>query len=197
MANTTRWREDRHSKTHHTPHTTGEQEQSKGEGPNPNTGHHDTHRPTAFQHGHHTNRKGDTNTTGGNVNTRRGVSNTAAALPLQCHPTLSCHPTIHNAPTHHHDEGGVIGGYPTERTPQTHTQPHTTHPATNSSMTRRSTQQHCSGTSRTRATHTGGGQDSTAHTTAIPHTTHGRGWTPSTHLTLFTFTQSTNDHDQH
>ena len=77
----------------------------------------------ALQHGHRANGEGgaDIHERGMLVSNGR-VSITAPALHSPCHPT------IHNGPTHHHDEGGVDRGYPTTRTPQTHTHhPHTTH----------------------------------------------------------------------
>nr|DAK32097.1 MAG TPA: hypothetical protein [Caudoviricetes sp.] len=63
-----------------------------------------------------------------------------------------CHPTIHDGPTLHHDEGGAHRGYPTTRTTQTRTHPHTTHPAKNSARHDSITRQHRSGMSRAQAT---------------------------------------------
>ena len=73
----------------------------------------------AIQRDHHANKRGAP--THG-----RGVSNTAA-LHLPCHPTSPCHPTIHDGHPLHHCEGGADRGYPTTRTAQTDTHPHTPH----------------------------------------------------------------------
>ena len=56
-----------------------------------------------------------------------GETGSTAALPSPCHPPPQRHPTVHDSPTLHHNEGGADRGYPTTRTPQTHTHhPHTT-----------------------------------------------------------------------
>nr|DAV57078.1 MAG TPA: hypothetical protein [Caudoviricetes sp.] len=105
-------------------------------------------------------------------------------------------PAIHDGRPLHHYEGGADKGHPShEHHRHTH-HPHTTHPTENSARHDNSTDEYCTGKSRTRAgLHALDGP--TAHTTAIPHTTHERMDTihPPT-LTLFTFTQPTNDHDQ-
>ena len=79
---------------------------------------HSTGPPHKQQGGHHTQ--------DGEANTQPPFTHHATHHPL-------CHPTIHDGPTLHHDEGGADKGYPTTRTPQTHTHhPHTTHLAGNS-----------------------------------------------------------------
>ena len=70
-----------------------------------------------------------TQTGRGHQHTDGRVSVTAPTLHQPCHPTSSCHPPPNDSPTHPHDEGGAHRGYPTTRTPQTHTHhSHTTTP---------------------------------------------------------------------
>lgn len=88
---------------------------------------------------------GTTMQTEGGHRTRDGEASNTAALPSPCHPPSTTAP-------HHHDEEGAHRGYPTTRTPQTHThRPHTTHLASNSTRHDSSTRQHCNGMSRARA----------------------------------------------
>ena len=106
-----------------------------------------THPPhPAIQRGHHAEQEGDTTHKTGRPATQPPFTHHATHHPL-------CHPTIHDGPTHHHDEGGADRGYPTTRTAQRDTHPHTTtHLARNSARHDSSTRQHCNGMSRARAT---------------------------------------------
>ena len=66
---------------------------------------------------------------------RHSTGSPATQPPFTHHATHHplCHPTIHDGPTLHHEEGGADRGYPTTRTPQTHSHPHhTTHLAKSS-----------------------------------------------------------------
>ena len=104
----------------------------------------------------------------------------------------------HNGPTHHHCEGGADRGYPTTRTPQTHTHhPHcstwqgTVHDMTavlaSTAVGRVGHEpHHCTG------------QDGSSTPTASPHTEEDGHHPPihSSTLTLFTFTHSTINDDQ-
>ena len=170
---------------------------TQGTGPNPNTGHHNT--PPAIQRGTPSKQQRGTPTPKGDTNTRREGQCNSTALPHPCHPPPQQHPTIHNAPTHHPRRGRVDKGYPTTQRPRRDSHPQcAAHPASNSARHDSSTRQHCSGMSRARATPLHWGGTAAAHTTAIPHTKKG-GHHPLIHsstLTLFTFTHSTNDHDQ-
>ena len=104
------------------------------------------HTTPAIQRGHKVNNKGD-------ANTQTGMPTTQPPFPHHAtHPSPRS-PPFYDGPTHHHNEGGTDRGYPTTRTPQTHTHhPHTTHPAMNSARHDSSTRQHHSGMSRARAT---------------------------------------------
>lgn len=115
--------------------------------------------------------------------TSNGRVNTAApALPCNAAPPHNATPSSTMPPTHHHCEGGVIGGYPTTRTPQTDT--HTVHahtPSNEQCATRRSTHAVCTG-SRGHRPHTLDSAGQQHHTPPPFHTPHSRVWTPSTHL---------------
>ena len=109
-----------------------------------------THTP-AIQQDHHANKRG-TPTHRRETPTFDGEASSTTALQSPCHPPPQRHPTVHDGHTLHHDEGGAHRGYPTTRTPQTHTHhPHTTHLARNTVRHDSSTRQHCSGMSRARA----------------------------------------------
>ena len=149
--------------------------------------HHTPH--PAIQHGHQANGRGTP------CNRREGRQHTPA-FHLRCHPNSPCHPTIHDGHPSATTRGRPDRGYPTTQTPQTHTLHYTTDLATNSGQHDCSTHQYCSGMSRARGTPPHwAGQQHTPPPFNTPHTEERR--TPSTHLTLFTFTQPTNDHDQH
>lgn len=86
---------------------------------------------------------------------RHSTGRPATLPPFTHHATHHplYHPTIHNGPTLHQCEGGTDRGYPTTRTPQTHTHhPHTTHLARNSTRHDSSTDEYCNGMSGARAT---------------------------------------------
>ena len=162
------------------------QEQCKGEDP---TRTRDNTQPTTPRHSTRPphKRKGDTTHKTGRPTTLPPFTHHATHHPL-------CHPTIHDGPTHHHDEGGADRGYPTTRTAQTHTHPHT--PRTRQGTvhdTNCSTRQHCSGMSRTRATplHRAGQQQHTPppfHTPRRMDTIHS-----STHLLSLIHVHTTNE----
>lgn len=143
------------------------------------------HTTPAIQKGHRVNDKGDANTQTGTP-TFDGESVTLPPFPHHATHHSLYHTTIHDGPTLHHDEGGVDRGYPTTRTAQTHTShPHTTHPAKNSARHDSSTDEYCNEMSRARATpRTGQDSSSTPHR----HSTHRRGWTPSTHPLIHSHT---------
>lgn len=112
-----------------------------------------THATPAIQRDHHTNKRGTPTHGRGTPRTRRGGQQ-------HCRPSLTMPPTIRYAtrpstmaPPTIHDEGGADRGYPTTRTPQTHTPPPTPqYLAGNSAQHDSSTRQHCNGMSRARAT---------------------------------------------
>ena len=154
----------------------------RGAGSNPKTGNtakrtgttRDTgttqHTPTALQHSHRANKRGDADTERGGHHAQDGESIT---LPPFNHHATHHHngtPPSTTAPPTIRDEGGADRGYPTTRTPQTRTHhPHATRLASNSARHDSSTRQHCNGMSRARVTslHWPGQRQ---HTTAIPHT---------------------------
>lgn len=73
---------------------------------------------------HHTN--------GGHRHSTESQQHYRPSLTMPPHHPL-CHPPFCDGPTHHHEEGEGGRGYPTTRTPQTHTHhPHTAHLARNS-----------------------------------------------------------------
>lgn len=168
--------------------------QHKGARPNPKTGT-PQHTPRPPFNTATTQTKGGRRYQTRGTPTLYGRVNTGApALHSPCHPTPSCHPTIHNAPTHHHCEGVVDRGCPTTRTAQTYITTHTPHHlATRQCTTRRSTRTPCTG-SRWHRSHALDSAGQRQHTPPPFNEVHEQdGHHPLSHLTLFTFTQPTND----
>lgn len=153
-----------HLTLQHTTHKTEEEQDNtreqnnmkgrtpSGDGALQHTPRHSTQPPSKQQRGHQHWTKG-TPTHRRGTPTFNGEASNTATLHSPCHPPPQRHPTIHDGPTLHHREGGRGRGYPTTRTPQTHTHhPHTTHLARNSARHDSSTRQHCNVMSRARAT---------------------------------------------
>jgi len=146
----------------------GETQSEHGDNTQPTTPRHSTGPPRT--------QKGDTTRT-------EGEPTSTAALQSPCHPPPHITPLFSDGPTLHHNEGGVDRGYPTTRTPQTHTRTRTPHTRQwNSARHDSSTGEYCNGMSRARAAppHWAGQQQHTPppfHTPRRMDTIH-----PSTHL---------------
>ena len=176
---------------HNSQHTTqGEQDNTKCR-TNPRTGHHNTPPLPPFNKGHLANKTGDANIRWeGRLHT--------TALPSLHHPPFAMPPHRPRCP-HPPPRRGGYGQRIPHRTNNTDTHTTcTTSPGNEHHTTRRQYSRvlHWDerGTGHTRRTMRTGSSTHHRHSTAA-HTEERR--TPSTHpLTLFTFTQSTNDHDQ-
>ena len=135
----------------------GEQDNTKA--PTPKTGDTTTHTTPAIQHSHHTNERGTP------TYRRGGQQHYRPSFTMPPHPAIPPH-----HPQYPHPlplQGGSYRRIPHHtNTTDTHTAPHTPHPARHSTQHDSSTDEYHTGASETRTTRTGPG-GTTAHATAI------------------------------